>query len=74
VTVPKGVTFVHLVAGGANSLALDSHGNVWAWGNGLQGEIGNSTDTNSPQPVTVDRDVSLISATANNVLDYHASG
>jgi alpha-tubulin suppressor-like RCC1 family protein len=51
-------------AGGGFSLALRSDGTVWAWGFGLDGELGNGTAASSPVPVQVTglADVTGISA------------
>jgi alpha-tubulin suppressor-like RCC1 family protein len=43
---------VQVAAGGsAFSVALRSNGEVWAWGNNLDGELGNGTFTDSATPV-----------------------
>jgi alpha-tubulin suppressor-like RCC1 family protein len=48
------LTGVTALAGGASlSLALKSDGTVWAWGYGLNGELGNGTYTTSNTPVQV---------------------
>src|SRR6266567_914256 len=51
VTGLTGVTKIS--AGGGFSLALRSDGTVWAWGFGLDGELGNGTAASSPVPVQV---------------------
>lgn len=51
-----GVTAVTAVATGSNNehgMALKSDGTVWAWGNGLSGQLGNGTTTSSTIPVEV---------------------
>ena len=40
-------------AGSGHSLALDSSGNVWAWGSNFQGRLGDGTTTNRNRPVRV---------------------
>ena len=40
-------------AGIKHSLALKSNGTVWAWGNNVDGELGNGTTTNSNVPIAV---------------------
>lgn len=41
VSFPAGVQLVSIAAGLAHSMALDSNGNLWSWGNNGEGEIGN---------------------------------
>jgi len=55
VNLPAGLT-VQQIATGANSVyVLDSTGQVWAWGNNNQGQLGDGTsnDSSTPQAVTV---------------------
>ncbi len=42
---PAGITITKIAAGGFFSLALDSGGNVWAWGDNAYGELGNTAAT-----------------------------
>ena len=42
VHVPSGVTFTSVAAGGADSFGIDQSGNLWAWGGGSPGELGNA--------------------------------
>ncbi|MED5017977.1 InlB B-repeat-containing protein [Paenibacillus chibensis] len=51
----SGVTYTQVEAGGAFTLALDDQGNIWAWGNNKEGELGNgsTTSTNVPVKLTV---------------------
>ena len=37
---PAGVMFTAVAAGGLHSLALDSTGNVWSWGDNTQDQLG----------------------------------
>src|ERR1035437_2967050 len=55
VSMPAGVTFSAVSAGGGNSLALDSSGHAWAWGYNGSGQLGNGSPntTNSSTPVAV---------------------
>ena len=39
---PAGTRITAIAAGGDHSLALDSQGNVWAWGNNDRGQLGTS--------------------------------
>ena len=72
VDVPAGVTFTSAVAGGIHSLALDTKGNVYAWGAGAKGQLGVGRVRQSFSPLKVDSRVDLISATALDSLDHHA--
>src|SRR5690349_996888 len=53
VTMPAGVTFTTVAAGGYHSLALDTAGRAWAWGDNVEGALGNGTNTGSGTPVPV---------------------
>ena len=48
VPFPAGVQIVDVAAAGAHSMALDSNGNVWAWGRNGTGEIGNGFTIGPP--------------------------
>ena len=72
VDVPTGVTFESAVAGGIHSLALDTKGNVYAWGAGTRGQLGAGSLRQSLSPVKVDTGVDMISATALDSLDHHS--
>jgi len=43
VSLPAGTTVTAVAAGDGFSLALTSQGQVWAWGNNVDGELGNGT-------------------------------
>ncbi|MBF0487186.1 MAG: hypothetical protein HQK98_03410 [Nitrospirae bacterium] len=50
----SGVSSVTAIAGGlSHTLSLTSAGNVWAWGSGGYGELGNRSVNNSSSPVEV---------------------
>ena len=52
VIMPPGVTFTAISAGFQGSLALDTTGKAWAWGSGIEGQLGNGLTTpNTPNPV-----------------------
>ena len=53
VNVPDGVTFVDVDAGFNTSLAIDSTGQVWAWGENGEGALGDDTTTDRLDPVKV---------------------
>jgi alpha-tubulin suppressor-like RCC1 family protein len=53
VALPEGVTITHIAVGNATSFALDTDGDVWAWGDGDSGILGTGTTTDSATPVRV---------------------
>jgi alpha-tubulin suppressor-like RCC1 family protein len=65
---PSGVTYATLASGGATSYAIDTSGNVWAWGNGTSCQLGTGTKQSSPVPVNPDTGAALISSTAADVV------
>ncbi len=69
-SAPVGVTYLALETGGSTSYAIDTNGNVWAWGNNNVGEIGNGTTTTQMTPVSVLSGASHISSTAKDVVAF----
>jgi alpha-tubulin suppressor-like RCC1 family protein len=69
VAMPLNVTFTRVAGGGGpHSLALDSAGNAWAWGNGYFGELGDghsgsTANTSTPTAVTMPSGVSFTGIT-----------
>ena len=53
VSLPGGVTPTAIAAGYGHSLALDSDGNLYAWGHNASGELGDGSNTDSPTPLVV---------------------
>jgi alpha-tubulin suppressor-like RCC1 family protein len=53
VPLPAGVTATAIAAGADTGYALGSDGTVYAWGDGLAGQLGNDTTTSSTTPVVV---------------------
>jgi alpha-tubulin suppressor-like RCC1 family protein len=64
---PAGVTYQTLASGGGTSYAITTTGDVYAWGHGTQGEVGNGTRNNAVTPVMVDSGATWISTTGGNV-------
>lgn len=44
---------IAITCGASHALALDSSGNIWAWGSNRSGQLGNNSSTNSSYPVQV---------------------
>lgn len=64
---PSGVTYQTLASGGSTSYAIDTMGNVWAWGRDNCGQVGNGKKANSVvKPVEVASGATMISSTAQN--------
>jgi len=68
ITPPPGVTYVTLAEGGTTSYAIDTDGNVWAWGLGQGGQLGIGRQAESLIPVEADGGAVMISSTANDVV------
>jgi alpha-tubulin suppressor-like RCC1 family protein len=63
----SGVTYRALASGGATSYAIDTKGNVWAWGQDNFGQVGNGKRAKSVvTPVRVASGAIMISSTAEN--------
>lgn len=64
---PSGVTYQTLASGGATSYAIDTEGNVWAWGQDNCGQVGNGKTAKSVvRPVRIASGATMISSTAEN--------
>ncbi len=68
ITPPPGLTYVTLAAGGSTSYAIDTDGNVWAWGWGKGGQLGTGRQAESLTPVEADSGAVMISSTASDVV------
>ena len=53
VSLPSGVTATAIAAGATSAYAIGSDGNVYAWGHGAYGELGNGSTSRSTTPVKV---------------------
>jgi alpha-tubulin suppressor-like RCC1 family protein len=68
ITPPSGVSYRALATSGGTSYGISTTGNVYAWGGGGEGQIGNGTTKGSLIPVQVASGATRISATADDVL------
>ena len=55
-TPMEGKKIVQISAGGTHSMALDSEGNIYAWGWGGEGQLGNGENNNSNVPILVKKE------------------
>lgn len=55
VKTPADRRFLQVSAGGEHSLALDSTGEVWSWGQNTHGQIGNQNTSQQNKPVSINR-------------------
>ena len=77
----EGKTISQISASGNHSLALDSEGQIYAWGSNSYGQLGNGGTTRSNTPVKVDtsgvlagKAISQISAGSNHSLALDSEG
>ena len=68
ITPPSGVIYLALATSGSTSYGISLTGDVYAWGGGMEGQIGNGTTESSLIPVKVASGATGISATADDVL------
>jgi len=66
--LPAGIVDVR--AGGIHSLALDSLGDVWAWGQNNEGQLGIGSTTNQSSPVSVGITASQVFSIAYDVAAF----
>jgi alpha-tubulin suppressor-like RCC1 family protein len=65
---PTGVTYSLIASSGATSYGVDTKGDLWSWGQGGRGQIGNGMFRTSRGPTKViTAGVTMISATAQDV-------
>jgi len=70
VHVPSGTSFVSVNSGGASEYAIDSNGNVWAWGQNTEGQLGIGSTTNQSSPVSVGINASQVFSIAYDVAAF----
>ena len=62
------VKFSYITSNNANTVALDTEGNVWTWGKNSSGQLGNGTTTDNDIPQKVFENASMISTGRDSVL------
>jgi len=68
ITPPAGVSYELVTSTGGTSYGVTASGDVYAWGGGTLGQIGNGTTTSSAIPVKVAAGATMISGTADDVV------
>ncbi len=72
VSMPSGMgTIVAIAAGYLHTVALDSAGNVWAWGNNDYGQLGDGTTSQRNTPVAVSAPSGMGTVVAIAAGGYH---
>ena len=78
IQIENNTKFKAIAAGEKFSLALDTDGNVWTWGENTSGQLGNNSTTNSriPQKIQIENNVKIkaISAGREHVLALDTNG
>jgi len=69
-----GTTFKAIAAGGNHTVALQTDGSLWAWGDNTYGQIGNNTNINQAMPVKIGTGYIAIAAGANHTLALQTDG
>ena len=70
VSMPAGVAFTSVAAGGFHSLALDTTGAAWAWGYGELGQLGNDGSGLQLTPVRVSMPAGVSFMSVSGGLDH----
>ncbi|MGA2470871.1 MAG: cell wall anchor protein [Solirubrobacteraceae bacterium] len=65
--IPAGTTFTQISAGGQHDLALSSSGQLYAWGRGDDGQLGDGHFSSSAVPVAVSRGAIPAGATITQI-------
>jgi alpha-tubulin suppressor-like RCC1 family protein len=74
ISSPPGVTYQTLASGGNTSYAISATGEVYAWGNSREGQIGDGKTTPAKTPVAVLAGATQISSTSTDVVVNVPSG
>jgi alpha-tubulin suppressor-like RCC1 family protein len=70
VKLPAGTTFVSVASGGAAQYAIDTTGDVWAWGENNVGQLGIGNTENKSSPASVGIDASQVFSIAFDVAAF----
>ena len=73
VVVPMGITFVSVSSGGAAEYAVDSTGDVWAWGDNNVGQLGIDNTVSQSSPVSVGLQANQVCSIAFDVAAYETT-
>jgi alpha-tubulin suppressor-like RCC1 family protein len=68
ITPPAGVTYTTLCSGGSTDYGITASGNVYAWGDSINGQVGNGGTASEPTQTLVTSGQAVISATASDVV------
>jgi alpha-tubulin suppressor-like RCC1 family protein len=63
-----------VASGGAAEYAIDSIGDVWAWGQNNEGQLGIGSTKNQSSPVSVGIDASQVFSIAYDVAAFDSDG
>ena len=58
--------FTHLAVGAGHALAMDTEGNLWAWGDGSSGVLGNGTSSWKQKPAKVKLEMDIVQFSAGS--------
>jgi len=73
VSPPSGVTYKEIAISGATAYAVDTDGNVWAWGWDVQGQVGNGVKQSAvltPFEALIGQGVTQVSGTAQDIVTF----
>jgi alpha-tubulin suppressor-like RCC1 family protein len=68
------VTYTALASGGSTSYGISTAGEVYAWGNSAEGQIGDGNKTPAKNPVAVLADATQLSSTSTDVVANVTAG
>ncbi|NYE62719.1 hypothetical protein FHW58_003938 [Duganella sp. 1224] len=71
------LTYNAVAAGATHSVAIDSTGKLWAWGNNGSGQVGNNAGSgtvSAPAQITTDSDWTIIAAGGAHTLAVRSNG
>jgi alpha-tubulin suppressor-like RCC1 family protein len=74
ISPPHGVTYTTLASGGSTSYGISAAGEVYAWGNSGEGQVGDGEKTPAKDPVAVLANATQLSSTSTDVVTNVAGG